>query len=132
MGQTEDRFVYRLSGWEVTVHMQEKLEYRKKFLTICSFLPSGKENAISTQELMQRIGCKSARDLQVMISREREAGAIICSGAGSGYWLPANEKEIRDFIRMTTNRARNTFKATLSARKYLKEMQQKNLEGSEQ
>lgn len=104
--------------------MQGKSKYREDSLFICDLLPVGQENAISTQELMKITGCKSARDLQVMISRERDEGAVICSGSRSGYWLPANEKEIRNFIQTTTNRARNTFRATLSARKFLKKMHQ--------
>lgn len=74
--------------------MQGKLEEDSLF--IYNFLPVGQENAISTQELLRMTGYKSARELQDRISRERETGAVICSGAGSGYWLPANEKEIRD------------------------------------
>lgn len=111
------------------MHMQDKLEEDSLF--ICNLLPVGQENAISTQELLRMTGYKSARELQDRISREREAGAVICSGAGSGYWLPANEKEVRDFIRTTTNRARNTFKATLSARKFLRGLQQQDPKESE-
>lgn len=42
-------------------------------------LPVGKENAVTTQELVKMTGCGSARELQQRIAYEREHGAIICS-----------------------------------------------------
>lgn len=65
---------------------------------IMSLLPVGKENAISTAELVRLVGCGSARDLQERIAYERNHGAIICSGSGSGYWRPKNRQEIQEFI----------------------------------
>ena len=58
---------------------------------IASLLRVGKENAISTKELVRLSGCKSVRDLQECIFQERCAGAIICSGSGAGYWLPKDK-----------------------------------------
>lgn len=61
-------------------------------------LPVGKENAVTTQELVKLSGCGSARELQQRIAYEREYGAIICSGSGRGYWRPKDRKEIRIYI----------------------------------
>lgn len=44
-------------------------------------LPVGKENAVTTQDLVKLSGCGSARELQQRIAYEREYGAIICSGS---------------------------------------------------
>lgn len=41
----------------------------------------------------------SERELRKQILTERNQGSLICSGS-SGYYLPANEKEIADFIQM--------------------------------
>ena len=51
---------------------------------IMNLLPVGKENAISTTDLVRLTGCKSARDLQERIAYERNHGAVICSGSGRG------------------------------------------------
>lgn len=91
----------------------------KAEVTIVSLLRRGKENAISTKELMRLSGCQSARALQEVIAAERCAGAIICSGSGSGYWLPKNRKEIEDFCETMEKRAKNIFNAAKSARKAL-------------
>lgn len=88
---------------------------------IMELLPVGKENAISTMELVKLIGCGSSRELQQYIARERNQGALICSGSGRGYWRPKNQQEIKDFIRTMEARALNTLNATISAKQALKE-----------
>lgn len=87
---------------------------------IASLLPIGKENAISTKELVQLTGCSSARELQIYISEERKKGAVICSSTTGGYYLPANHGEIAEFCKSLENRAKNTFVAIQSARRALK------------
>ena len=71
-------------------------------------LPVGKENAVTTQELVKMTGC------------EREHGAIICSGSGRGYWRPKDRKEIQEFVHTMNARALNTLKAVKSAKRALK------------
>ena len=87
---------------------------------IMNLLPVGKENAISTTELVRLTGCKSARDLQDRIAYERNHGAVICSGSGRGYWKPKNRQEIQEFVRTMDARALNTLRAAKSARAVLK------------
>ena len=99
------------------VHAKE--QNGKSAPTIESLLRRGKENAISTKDLVKLSGSKSARHLQERISDERAAGAIICSGSGQGYWLPKNRKEIQDFCTTMEKRAKNIFVATKSARRAL-------------
>ena len=81
-----------------------------------SLLPVGKENAVTTTELVKRSGCSSARELQQKIAYERNHGAVICSGS----WKPKNRQEIVEFCRTMDARARNTFAATRSAKRVLK------------
>lgn len=83
---------------------------------IAGLLPIGRENALSTAELVKMTGCTSPRDLQQRIAEERAAGAIICSGSGKGYWRPKNRQEIEAFVRIMDARASNTFAATRSAK----------------
>ena len=83
-------------------------------------LPIGKENAVTAQELIEMTGCISARELQQRIAWERDHGAIICSGSGSGYWKPKNRQEIKEFVKTMNARALNTLKATRSAKRALR------------
>ena len=91
---------------------------------IAGLLPIGKENAVSTDELMQIIGCSSARELQQYIAQERKAGAVICSSTTGGYYLPANQGEMAEFCRTLENRAKNTLIALESTKRAM-EVQQK-------
>lgn len=86
---------------------------------IASLLPVGKENAISTKDLVELAGCSSARELQQYIAAERSRGAVICSSTTGGYFLPANRSETVEFCRSLENRAKNTFLALRSAKKSL-------------
>ena len=95
-------------------------KYVKTELKIESLLPVGKENAVTTAELVKRSRCSSARALQQKIAYERNHGAVICSGSGKGYWKPKNRQEIVEFCRTMDARARNTFAATRSAKRVLK------------
>lgn len=100
-------------------------------MRIFDLLPTGKENAISSRKLCEIVGVND-RQLRKMILNERESGLLIMSNAGKGgYYLPATESEIDDFIRMNEKQAFTRLKMTKSARDYKKRMrgQQKlNLE----
>lgn len=100
------------------VHTNE--ESGKTDFIIDPLLPIGKENAITTQELMKISGYGSSRELQKRIALERERGAIICSGPGRGYWKPKNRREIQEFIKFMDSRAWNTLKAAKGAKKVLR------------
>lgn len=88
-------------------------------------LQEGKENAISAHDLCTYLGFESVRLLQHQIARERKAGAVILSTCqdGGGYFLPENDREVRQFIRTLENRAKNTFVALRSARGLLKQQE---------
>ena len=86
-------------------------------MKITDYLPTGKENAIPSKTLAEILGFDTVRELQKAIARERQAGAVILSTCteGGGYFLPANETEIREFIRTLSNRAKNTRRSMESA-----------------
>lgn len=97
---------------------------------IVDLLPVGKENAISTEELVELTGCSSARELQLYIAKERKAGAVICSSTTGGYFLPADYGEIAEFCKSLEKRAKNTFIALRSAKRALRILEgQQSLEG---
>lgn len=93
-------------------------------MKIADYLPTGKQNAVPSKELADLLGFDTVRELQKSIERERQAGAVILSTCtdGGGYFLPANESEIREFIRTLSNRAKNTRRSMESAQDALDEM----------
>lgn len=86
-------------------------------------LQSGKDNAISSEALADRLGFDSVRSLQKEIERERKAGAVILSTCenGGGYFLPECNREVKQFIRTLENRASNTLAALESAKTYIRQ-----------
>ena len=86
-------------------------------MRISEYLPTGKENAIPSRALADMLGFDTVSELQKAIERERQSGAVILSTCteGGGYFLPANETEIREFIRTLSNRAKNTRRSMESA-----------------
>lgn len=83
---------------------------------IVDLLKTGKENATDSQTLADLAGCKSVRELQQVIALERAAGEVILSSTQGGYYLPANEQEVREFCRTLEARSRNTLLALKSAK----------------
>lgn len=83
-------------------------------------LPAGSKNAISSDDLVLIMGFESTRALQSDISKSRNAGQVILSSTQGGYYLPANDEEIEEFIKVLQSRAINTFRALRSAREALK------------
>ena len=94
--------------------------------SIRDMLPEGKENAIPSKELSALLGMTSVRELQQEIARERAAGAVILSTCqdGGGYYLPASDQEVKEFIRTLENRGKNTLAALRSARNYLRQAEE--------
>lgn len=90
---------------------------------IAELLPVGAENAVSSRSLAQMVGCGDVRQLQSMIAKERERGALILSTTRGGYFLPdtgqKGKQEIAAFVAALHARALNTLKAAASARKAL-------------
>ena len=105
---------------------QKKFESEVELMAVnitdyTKILPVGKENAISTDELIVLLGFTDARGLQMDIAKARDNGQVILSSTSGGYYLPANDEEVREFIGALQARAIGTFRALKSAREYLKE-----------
>jgi len=88
-------------------------------------LPTGKKNAIASKELAFVMGFDNTRSLQADIAKSRDAGQVILSSSTGGYYLPANDAEIEEFIAVLRARAINTFKALRSARMALQASEDK-------
>ena len=82
----------------------------------------GAENAISGKDLVKIIGCNTTRRLQVLVSKERQNGALILSSE-AGYFLPSDGIKGRDeiirFIATYRSMALNTLKVLKSAKQAL-------------
>lgn len=76
-----------------------------------TILPTGKENAKSTNELAVIMGFSDSRSLQADIARSRNAGQIILSSTQGGYYLPKDDAEVQEFVAVLRARAINTFRA---------------------
>lgn len=85
----------------------------------------GKENAVSRKALAALTGL-SDRSMRSEIEKERRSGRLICSHmeAGGGYYLPADEMEIREYYNAQTSRisslilAREPFRRSLQGGGY--------------
>ena len=95
---------------------------------IHELLGQGQSNAIRTADLVRLTGCKSARDLQEQIAKEREAGHLILSSSrrGGGYYLPApgaaGKAEIEAFVATLRARALNTLRILRDAKRALNDL----------
>lgn len=85
----------------------------------------GKGNAVSRKTLAALTGL-SDRSMRSEIEKERRSGILICSHmeTGGGYYLPADEMEIREYYNAQTSRisslilAREPFKRALQGDGY--------------
>lgn len=90
-----------------------------KITDYTKLLPKGKENAISAADLTTLLGFNDTRALQADIAKSRDAGQIILSSTNGGYFLPANDAEIEEFVAVLRARAIGIFRALSSAKEYL-------------
>ena len=90
-------------------------------LHIVTMLGVGPDNAVTRAELAQRLGV-TQREVGERVHTERVRGAVICSSPyHKGYYLPSGPEDTREYIKTMTSRARNTFAAITSAKKYHRE-----------
>lgn len=91
---------------------------------VSAFLKKGAENALSTTELVQLVGCSTPRRLQMLIAFERDGGELILSSTSGGYFLPDDgEKgiqEIQRFVYQLRARAINTLRAAAAAKRQIR------------
>lgn len=84
-------------------------------------LKTGQRNALSPEYLTERLNLGTVRALQKQVEKERREGAVILSTSvpPGGYYLPENEREVRQFVKTLENRVGNTLGVLKSARAYL-------------
>lgn len=85
-------------------------------------LSVGAENAVTGKELAKKLNCHE-RDITISINVLRKNGVLICSN-GSGFFLPENDNDIKNFIRQMRSRITDMEKALKPAEDYLKEVEQ--------
>lgn len=79
-------------------------------MNIADFIPVGKENAISRNQLVISTGL-SDRIVRDMIALERRNTAILNLQNGAGYYIPsASEKaDLKRYIKQEESRAKSIF-----------------------
>lgn len=95
---------------------------------VAPLLGHGEKNAMSTAQLVKRLGLHDSRALRTLIERERADGVLILSKVrgGGGYFLPSSDPfqargEIAGFVSTVRARALNSLKALRAARRTLRE-----------
>lgn len=97
-----------------TAHYFETEPYSR----ILSCIREGKENAVHLSELIQYSGMPE-RTVRRIIRYLRRQGIVIISSQ-SGYYFPADETELRVFIKQEERRAKSVFYTLRAARQLLK------------
>ena len=84
---------------------------------ILSAIGEGQENAVHLSELI-RISGMTDRELRKTIEYLRRQGVVIISG-NSGYYFPADETELKAFVRQEEHRAKSILVTLRPAKRYL-------------
>ena len=92
---------------------------QNKPLILTDYLSVGEENAITCKQLSKYLGL-SERDITIQINALRKKGELICSNTQSGFWLPADDRDIEQFVRGMQSRIKDMQKAMKPAIEYLK------------
>ncbi len=91
-------------------------------MNIIDLIPTGKDNAITREELVNRTGFTD-RIIREQISQARRDTVIINNQDGRGYYKSSDCAEIERYIKQESKRARTIFYRLNGARKALKEVQ---------
>lgn len=92
---------------------------KNKPLILTDYLSVGEENAITCKQLSKYLGL-SERDITIQINALRKKGELICSNTQSGFWLPADDRDIEQFVRQMQGRIKDMQRAMKPAIEYLK------------
>lgn len=76
---------------------------------ISDLLSHGQENATCLKDLEAITGIEG-RTIRAMIEKERRSGVPILSDTVNGYFLPANQEEVAQFMRLMKLRASEIMK----------------------
>ena len=92
---------------------------QNKPLILTDYLSVGEENAITCKQLSKYLGL-SERDITIQINALRKKGELICSNTQSGFWLPADDRDIEQFVRGMQGRIKDMQRAMKPAIEHLK------------
>lgn len=84
---------------------------------LLDYLCVGKPNAIKNKELATLLSTNE-RCITIAVNALRKRGEIICSDA-NGFYLPADDEDIKDFVKMMHSRMLDMQLATKPAEEYL-------------
>lgn len=105
----------------------EKMNDNTHGIFLADFLraiPDGEENAVTTRELAHLFDVHP-RIVTATVARLRKMGVVLCS-SGAGYFVPADDEELRHFVRQMHSRLREIKLATISAEKALQRREAEN------
>ena len=101
----------------------------KSSAPISSLLLRGRENALSLKDLVRITGLDE-RVIRRQIHAERASGIMVIADNVNGYYLPADEHDVRMFARSMSHRAGEIAKIAQAAEIALAEMEgQERVEG---
>lgn len=91
-------------------------------MIISEFIPEGKENAVSRNQLCALTGL-SDRDIRKHISQERRYTPIINDQSGNGYYIPLKKDvyDAKEALRQETSRAKSIFWSIKGLRDWIRE-----------
>ena len=89
-----------------------------KPLNLTDYLSIGEQNAITAKELARLLGLNE-REITYTVNALRKKGVLICSNTQSGFWLPADDTDIKDFVGQMNSRIIDMQKAMNPAVEYL-------------
>ena len=81
---------------------------------VANLVPLGRNNAISTEDLLKLSGFESMTDLQRQADLELENGEIFCFDLVDGGWIPKGKVEFEEFISFLDNRQKKILKSKKS------------------
>ena len=90
-------------------------------MDITEYIPYGKDNAVTRKYLCQ-ITKLSDREMRKEIAKARRVTPILNSQDGKGYYQPNKEdyREVEDFIRQESKRAKSIFYNLKGAKDWIK------------
>lgn len=90
-------------------------------MEIIQFIPHGKENAVTREELKLLTGL-SDRDIRELITQARRTHCIINDQDGKGYYQPTKIERpaVEKWLKQESSRAKTVFWAAKGAREFLR------------
>lgn len=95
-------------------------------MNICDFIPVGKENAVTREQLRIRLNLPD-RKIRQMIEDARRDGALIMNAQdGAGYWMSEDLGELKRQLRTNKNRAMSILRQNTHILRKIEELEEKD------